>query len=334
MSEFRSWLDIANGAHLVGWAADLAAPEQRLEVEARLIGPPGLYCKRRLASAFRRDLREAGIGDGCYGFTFGLDDLPPGCYQGTVTIAGCGLVVAEIPALVREAAPQRPVISVHVPKCAGTSLQQALIRCYSEAQVHLDYADRVLDPAAPCNLDPASWREHCARITDLGGKAVVHGHFHADKYDAVPEALRVTFLRHPIERLISHYYYWLRLKRSAHTLHNYVLDHQLDFRRFSRLPMMRFCYSRVFFRGIDPARFDFIGDHGDYAASLQALSALLGQDLAVQAENHNPQPHYDQRKRALLQDRDLVRDLAVLLADDLDFYHEACKRMPWRQSGS
>lgn len=57
------------GSTVEGWVWDRLAPERRLIVEVRLDGRAIIS---GAADRYRADLREAGFGDGCYGFRFAL----------------------------------------------------------------------------------------------------------------------------------------------------------------------------------------------------------------------------------------------------------------------
>lgn len=140
------------------------------------------------------------------------------------------------------------LISVHVPKCAGTSFLESLTEAYGPDRVLRDYGDRPIDPTSPMNLDPEGFFSQARRSAAerLAPYSVVHGHFNLRKYDGV-RALRATFLREPIDRLISHYYYWQNTPPNGHTLHQYVLTQALSLIEFARLPMIRSFYAGVFF---------------------------------------------------------------------------------------
>src|SRR5579875_762665 len=146
------------------------------------------------------------------------------------------------------------LISVHVPKCAGTAFRMALQQAYGRAELDLDYADRPLDPAAPMHLDPDGF--FARRPEPPAGARVVHGHFHAGKYRHLDEACpRIAILRHPVARTISHYEFWLRLAPAGHALHAYMRESGLDLLGFARLPFIRHAYARVLFAGLDRREF-------------------------------------------------------------------------------
>src|SRR5882757_7508321 len=102
------------------------------------------------------------------------------------------------------------LISLHVPKCAGSALLEALKGIYGEENFYLDYEDQVIRPASPVNMDPEGYVRYFKTLREqkLAGKRVVHGHFYLPKYADLKDALRITVLRDPVDRLISHYFYW------------------------------------------------------------------------------------------------------------------------------
>lgn len=217
------------------------------------------------------------------------------------------------------------LISVHVPKCAGTSLTRALAAAYGEQHLHLDYADRLGDPASRYNIDPdgvrAEWqqRDH----SELSDKRVVHGHFNLIKYTNLPVNIpRATFLRHPVDRTISHYFYWLRLPSVQHTLHDYFLEQKLDLYAFCRLPHIRYFYTRIMFRWVCMERFDFIGRVESLNRDVAILENQLGIELTLGYENANP--------AGPTVNDDLRTRLAELLVEEIDFYHRWAGWLRWK----
>jgi hypothetical protein len=218
------------------------------------------------------------------------------------------------------------LISVHVPKCGGTSFCKALERAYSKDDVFFDYADRPLDPASPCNMDPDGFldAQSASLASRVRGKRVAHGHFYIRKYDGVPaDCARITFLRHPIDRLISHYYFWLSLRKDGHTLHNYVVDHRLTLLQFARLPLIRHMYTQVFFRDVEMRAFDFIGSIEHLADDTRKLEQVLGKRLEIGRVNTNNHRGYDEQRQGAVDDPRTLAALQDLLADDIRFYESS-----------
>jgi hypothetical protein len=220
------------------------------------------------------------------------------------------------------------LISVHVPKCAGTSFQQALDRAYTPEAIFYDYTDRPGDPASPMHLDPEGFlrrqRDEVPKV--IAGKKVAHGHLYIRKYDGIKAAHRITFLRHPVDRAISQYFYWLKLARHGHKLHDYFLDNQLSLLEFARLPLVRYLYTRAYFREVDMGIFDFIGSYENIEQNVQKLGTLLGKDLRLERVNVNRSSSYEQRQREIQSDKTTLDQLRASLAEDVAFYETALQR--------
>lgn len=214
------------------------------------------------------------------------------------------------------------VISVHVPKCAGTSLRLFLESSFGHDAVYQDYGDRPADPASPMNLDPDGFfgKFSSTNYEFLSGKRAVHGHFNPLKYKNARARLRITFLRDPVERAVSHYFFWKELPRHGHTLHDYFLDHDLGIEEFARLPVLRRFYSGVFFGGVDMASFDLIGFHDRLEEGLGWLQRSCGMQATLPRENANSDPAYQRRLASMMADAKLTAKLRDILREDLDFY--------------
>ena len=101
--------------------------------------------------------------------------------------------------------PEQPLVSLHIPKTAGSSLRQALQGWFPADRLKLHYPDQAtLQPPHRC---------------DFTGPICVHGHFDAaaglDVGSYYPEAGQfITFFRDPFERAISFYCFMHARRRS------------------------------------------------------------------------------------------------------------------------
>lgn len=110
--------------------------------------------------------------------------------------------------------PQQPLISLHIPKTAGTSLAQALRDWYGD-RFFLHY------PGGKYSIGDAPWEPGVC----------IHGHFNkrhgAGLDDCYPQARQImTVLRDPFERMVS---LWRHLRRDQETGRNSVLADYPDF---------------------------------------------------------------------------------------------------------
>jgi hypothetical protein len=122
---------------------------------------------------------------------------------------------------------QRLVISIHIPKTAGTTLAAIFERCLNR-RVLFDYAGYDKEQvAAPEILDG---REFIKRYF-----AVLHGHFLAKKYlDVFPDSYFVATVRHPVERVISQYLHELNEASSDSWYHQDIVSGRMDVVDFAR----------------------------------------------------------------------------------------------------
>lgn len=228
------------------------------------------------------------------------------------------------------------LISIHVPKTAGVSFRTLLQSQYGENNVVFDYADQVLDPQAPYNADKKTYQE-CVEKPFLqkilqspnatrDGFKVIHGHFATKKYKGLfPNAKRIVWLRHPISRLISHYYYWLNLPVGNHSVQKSIVEKGLSLRAFAQLDIMRNVLTRVFLDGVNPEDFAFIGIQEQFDKDLSILAEKLGWNLSSfypEAKIMN-KGHYSDNAYSL--DALLRKELEELNSEDIAFYNQILK---------
>jgi hypothetical protein len=129
------------------------------------------------------------------------------------------------------------IVSLHVPKTAGTSFQQMLKREYGE-RLLLDYGDWVglNSPEAIARRVERAADMRRRRDELLASYEIIHGHFLAEKYLGLfPRADFVAFFRDPYQQTISNYHFLLRHPEAGEeypavkvfhdakmTLHDYV----------------------------------------------------------------------------------------------------------------
>lgn len=215
------------------------------------------------------------------------------------------------------------IISVHVPKTAGMSFAVWLESVFGSRKIVRDYADRPIDPKSEMNVDPAGFLSRNGASRRLPeGTLVVHGHFWAKKYERIENAVRITFLRDPIERTISHYYFWRNSAGDGHSLHQRVLDEGMGLLEFARLPQIRGFYLDYFFRDVNMADFDFIGNMSLFDEELGRLEALLGVRGARATVNQNPATVYSSMREVALATGPVRDELAAILTDEVAFYRQ------------
>ena len=159
--------------------------------------------------------------------------------------------------------PDDVILSVHIPKAAGISLWQMFQHAFPEGLADV-YPDR----------DP--WRNIVDKVE------VIHGHFDLQDYLSIAPAPRViTFLREPLSRAVSHFYFWLE----PPTPNSPAIDHPLyvkhfveqepDLERFLLEPGMANLVSSFLKPFNRPEQFWFVGFQEHFAEDVRCLQRLL-----------------------------------------------------------
>jgi hypothetical protein len=203
------------------------------------------------------------------------------------------------------------LISVHVPKCAGTSFRQVLDSLFG-AQVWFNYGAIFTQEQARAELVPP-------------GARVIHGHFLADAFDRViPERRLLTWVRHPVERVVSNYQHFLRSPDMRDDCCRALHERKLSLRGFADLDWMRNLTTR-YLAGKPVEDFEFIGITDCFPQSVDRFCRTFGyrRPRQLPCENVNPgrtSELYDisPGDRAFILERNRA---------DLAWYHRAAERM-------
>lgn len=171
------------------------------------------------------------------------------------------------------------LVSVHLPKTAGTSFRAALQAHYGDGLLE-DYA--MLPMQVPRGR--REWQSLCAsnnaRDQIAPSTRAIHGHFLPVKYRV---ALRhrqtryITWLRDPVDRLVSHYHYWRREYAGddpRQPLRNRMIGERWSLERFCLGSELRNLY-RQYLWLFPVERFAFIGITEHYAQDLEWFARHL-----------------------------------------------------------
>jgi hypothetical protein len=216
------------------------------------------------------------------------------------------------------------IISIHIRKCAGTTFRKCLANYYGD-KVFFDYGDEV-GSTWPSSIKKRqlslahSIQNQTKTQLDFD---VIHGHFYRDKYDFLgPERRYITFLRDPISRTLSNYFY---LKRNLDRANpDALIVNKLGFslREYIQHPDCRNLQSQ-YLKTTTLDEFEFVGITEEYNSSINRLNSALGLQLkTTDAENVN-------EKAA--NDYDITPDILNLIkncnSDDLRLYDLALNRL-------
>lgn len=242
------------------------------------------------------------------------------------------------------------LISLHIPKTAGSSFRQALSDGLGEARLHLDYGHgAAFAQLAAAGCDPLDLHR---RWLDMGyleaarafkaargnleePVACVHGHFPAVKYlPALAERRTrfVTWLREPLSRMVSNYRYWMSLDPAGveDPLVARVLRENWSLEAFCLSPALA-NYQSLWLRRVPLKLFTFIGVMEHYEQDLERLSSLLKAEGLIaeplKPKHLNSSPAPDDREAESERRAALRPAFEKLHARDMKLYrHTLAKR--------
>jgi len=186
--------------------------------------------------------------------------------------------------------PLEMLISVHLPKTAGSSVLKALESHFGERLLRVH--DR------PINTAPGKRRLHAARACLANAvrppRAIecIHGHFLPLKYLFLKwraKARFVTWMRDPAQRLVSHYHYCHRMHRlgTPSRLQRRVVEEGWSLEQFCLCAELQNVYSQ-FLWGFPLRCFQFIGVVEHFEEDFQYFThTFLNTSLPVCRENVN-----------------------------------------------
>ncbi|CAN5334107.1 hypothetical protein BH10PSE2_BH10PSE2_07800 [soil metagenome] len=197
-------------------------------------------------------------------------------------------------------------VSIHFPKAGGSSLLDQFRSALGNRMT------LYMDPDIFSNIgrDTAAYPE---------SMALVHGHFRATRY-ADSRAFLFTFLRDPVDTMVSWYYFWLT-RDIGGKRHGRFMEERpsvIDFAKADRYSEMM---SDVFFGGFDMARLDFLGFHETRTHDVPALGVALGLTLLPEVHS-NATPVHPERLE-LEADAYRMGQLRDVLYKDVEFYEKA-----------
>jgi len=120
------------------------------------------------------------------------------------------------------------LVSVHLPKTAGTSFAASLEEIYGSKLLR-DYSDIPINTPAYERNKMALQAGICNAEKDFRDVECIHGHFLPVKYLLFSDKRQTTFvtwMRNPVERVLSHYLFWKKTfdPKTAAPLHRKTID--------------------------------------------------------------------------------------------------------------
>jgi hypothetical protein len=215
------------------------------------------------------------------------------------------------------------ILSIHVPKTAGTSFGLRL-KAWFGSRMLSDYGDWV-------GFDtPETIARRAARTAEMRGRRdellrdydVIHGHFIADKYATLfPTTDFTAFFRDPYQQAVSNYLYLMRNPEIDHP--GVKIFHEM------RPTLLEFiaAVSKVQLTYLGQVAVEDLATVGlteQYERSVELFEAVFGRALPAESSRGNVNPH---RQGECYEITPGVRRAVDLhRAADIELYRRACER--------
>jgi hypothetical protein len=219
------FLDAVVHRVVYGWAYDAIHPNRTLAVEVTI---NNVFAGRAPANVFRKDLRDAGIGDGLHAFEFAVPAGIESVDTVEAHIAGTAhRLTASTPEPIHAAlnrplpAEWRPVRGRHAypnffilgaAKSGTTSLHYYLSECQgvlvsNPKEPYFFEAQHQLGAAHYFNKYFGGWNGERA-VGEARHRNLYQPHVPRRIHRYNPDARLIVILRNPVERAISHWWHW------------------------------------------------------------------------------------------------------------------------------
>ncbi|MCP4397067.1 MAG: sulfotransferase family protein [bacterium] len=216
-------------------------------------------------------------------------------------------------------------VSIHIPKTAGTSFRNILKQVYGKQRVIR------IDITLPGEKN--SFRSPFSPPEKLPNKArVIHGHFRfpdlADLYHLSPDIPIITWVRDPVERVISNYCYLQKM------LCTFLREEQRQIDILSKMERTLPEYARTeinrnrmakFLEGIRLRDLLFVGIQEDFSKELDDLVTLLNWERVTELR------HNSSRAQHAPVSGEIEEEIRRLNQQDIELYQQALRLREERQ---
>ncbi len=210
------------------------------------------------------------------------------------------------------------LLSLHIPKTAGTSFRNILKSVYGEdAVVRLDINNKFI----------TRLNEELYEATEIPNARVLHGHYffeNIQKRFSIPEEVKIiTWLRDPVKRVISNYYYLesrlVEILNEEQKNLNILSKMQRSLMEYARDEVNRNRQSK-FLQGATPEDFDFIGIQENFDDDLIEIAKVLNWKSIPVSIHQNKTP--TERPKLSLE---ILEEIKYLNSDDVAIYSEVVR---------
>lgn len=222
------------------------------------------------------------------------------------------------------------IISVHVPKTAGTSFRHSLQDYFGDSLL-LKYGEKPFNTPILIRNQNAVQSAIDHLNNDFTGVRCIHGHFLPVQYlllSLVREVSFITWMRHPVDRLISDYYHTLKNYGSdAPPFQKRVITEKWSLLQYCLCEELRNIYQQVFW-GFPLEYFDFVGIsehfHDDFP---DFRNRYLSPEIRIYRENVS-----ENKPRIPVLDHSLRKEIELFHLQDMELYERATEMRQRRKN--
>jgi hypothetical protein len=209
------------------------------------------------------------------------------------------------------------LLSMHIPKTAGLAFREILYRQYGPTRV-LAINQGALRRKGQA-LPPHYRKRHRA----------IHGHLPYTYLEPLhgPETKVITWLRDPVDRVVSNYYYNITHELPKRQREN-PKHEGMSLEEFVERPKRQNVMSR-FLKGIALEELDFFGFQEDFAAGLEQLARQMGWVLTDQDRTRRVNDNRKVKAKYPTPSPEVLRRIRQLNQADIELYERA-QRL-WRE---
>ena len=209
------------------------------------------------------------------------------------------------------------LVSIHIPKTAGTSLYKIICEVYDKKSVaRLDYK-----PALQKLF--VNEKEFNSEVFPPNIE-VVHGHINPnvlmDYFELGEDVKIITWLRDPVERIISDYYYLIQIIKENYNFDPYnpkILDRMTkSLIEFARMEMEKNRMTRFLGR-MKPEDMFFVGTTENFDRDLKRLAQLLNWGSYTSVKVNKT------KNKSTDISPEIIEEIRLLNKQDIDLYNKA-----------
>lgn len=204
---------------------------------------------------------------------------------------------------------QPEVIAIHVPKTAGSTFHAILKEAFGFRLKHIQAFE-----------DMHIWNNGLSYKCNKPFVQAVYGHIeaHPNWLEYYPDAKLITWVRDPVERVISAYYHWLKAGENQDEKQKAFLSKKpglIEFVENGEYEATVNAY-QTFLGRIDLKNYGFVGRTEHFEEDLKKLENYLGKRFSRKAGDKNVNP-----KKPDIGESEKSK-LKTLLKSEYDLYHQ------------